>query len=197
MIASAQDAETGNNQMPWFALQVRTRVERSVALNLQLQGYEWLLPTYKARRRWSDRIKDVELPLFPGYLFCRFDPEQRFPIVKTPGVIQVVGIGKKPVPVNEAEISAIQTIVRSGLPRQPWPYLILGERVRIEEGALRGLEGILLSLKGQHRIVVSVTLLQRAVALEISREWVCPVRPQAETHLGALAAWPAAREAIC
>ncbi len=190
-----QNPEAGRRRRPWFALQVRSRIERSVAVNLQVQGYEWFFPTYKARRRWSDRVKDVELPLFPGYLFCRFDPEDRFPVVKTPGVIQIVGIGKKPVPVNEAEISAIQTIIRSGLPRQPWPYLILGQRVRIEQGALRGLEGILLSLKGQHRIVVSITLLQRAVALEISREWVCPVRPQAETHLRTLAAWPAAGEA--
>jgi transcription antitermination factor NusG len=156
----------------WYALQVRGRNEKAIASLLSNQDYECFLPVYKCRRRWSDRIKEIELPLFPGYLFCRFDPHHRLPILVTPGVLSVVGVARKPMPVEEAEIRAIETVVSSGLPTQPWPFLHLGDRVRIDSGALRGLEGILLEFKGQYRIVVSVTLLQRSVAVEIDSAWV-------------------------
>src|SRR5271163_2792869 len=113
---------------PWFALQVRTRYEAGVADQLSRQGYDRFLPLYKLRKRWSDRIKQVEAPLFPGYLFCRFDPQKRLPILKTPGVIQIVGYNRAPTPIEEAEIDAIQTLVASGLPNQPWPFLETGDR---------------------------------------------------------------------
>src|SRR5713226_1928435 len=148
---------------PWFALQVKSRYENSVATHLAGKGYEWFLPLQKSRRRWSDRIKEIEQPLFPGYVFCRFDPLARLPILITPGVIRIVGIGKTPIPIEDSEILSIQTIVKSGLPSQPWPFLQIGERVRIDSGPLEGLEGILLQSKANHRLVVSVTLLQRSV----------------------------------
>ena len=161
--------------LPWYAVRVRSRSETSVAAYLRNQGLEAFLPTYEDTRRWSDRLRRVELPLFPGYLFCRFDLLDRLPILKVPGVIHVVGVGRQPVPINDAEIAAVQMIVRSGLPRQPWPYLQVGQRVRVESGALSGLEGVLLSLKGEHRVVVSVTLLQRSVSLEVDVSWVRPI----------------------
>ena len=117
---------------PWFAVQTRSRYENLVATLLRGKGYELFLPIYKSRRRWSDRIKELELPLFPGYLFCRFNPLDRFPILVTPGVMQVVGVGKSPIPVDDLEIAALKTAIRSGLPRQPWPFLQVGQRVRIE-----------------------------------------------------------------
>ena len=163
---------------PWFALQTRCRYESFVAKQLRHKGYDILLPLYECRRRWSDRIKELELPLFPGYLFCRFNPLDRFPIVVTPGVLQVVGIGKSPVPVDDAEIAAIQTAVQSGLPRQPWPFLQIGQRVRVECGPLCGLEGILVDFKGRHRLVLSATLLQRSVAVEMDAAWVSPIPKQ-------------------
>src|ERR1700734_3286808 len=91
---------------PWFALQVRTRNEAGVAEQLSGRGYERFLPHYKVRKRWSDRIKEVDSPLFPGYLFCRFDPQDRLPILKTPGVMQIVGFKNGPVAVDESEIQA-------------------------------------------------------------------------------------------
>ncbi|MFQ5737595.1 MAG: UpxY family transcription antiterminator [Acidobacteriota bacterium] len=176
----------------WFALQVRTRHEKSVAALLRGQGYECFLPLYKCRRRWSDRIKEIDQPLFPGYLFCWFNPRHRLPIVMTPGVVLIVGRGRTPIPVEEHEISAIQTIVESGLPSHPWPFLRIGERVRVEYGALRGLEGHLLDFKGRHRIVVSVALLQRSVAVDIDSAWVSPVGGQrrAPTPGVDTRAWP-------
>lgn len=157
---------------PWFALQIRMRHEMSVADHLQGKGYEWFLPMYKARRRWSDRVKEVDSPLFPGYLFCRFNPHDRLPILKTPGVTQVVGYNHVPVPVDEDEIEAIRRLVASGLPNFPCAFLQVGSKVRIEAGALRGLEGILTELKGKRRLVLSITLLQRSVAVEIDSDAV-------------------------
>jgi transcription antitermination factor NusG len=162
---------------PWFALQVRTRQEASVAQQLNGQGYERFLPLYKVRKRWSDRIKEVNAPLFPGYLFCRFNPQDRLPILKTPGVIQVVGFNNGPAAVDEAEIRSIQTLVTAGVPHQPWPFLAAGDRVRIESGPLLGLEGILIDVKRSHRLVLSVTLLQRSVAVEIDSALITAISP--------------------
>src|SRR5579863_1769168 len=162
------------HEFPWFALQVRTRHETGVAGFLEAKGYEQLVPLYKSRKRWSDRIKVTDAPLFPGYLFCRFDPQYRLPILKTPGVIQIVGYNRVPTPIDETEIKAIQTLVASGLPAQPWPFLAIGDRVRIESGALRGLDGIVVKLKENHRLVVSISLLRRSVAVEIDSALVEP-----------------------
>ncbi len=161
----------------WFALQVRTRWESSTAMLLSGKGYQTLLPTYQTKKRWNGRLRQLTAPLFPGYVFCQFDALNRLPILVTPGVIAVVGRGRVPVPVDDAEISAIQTVVSSGLRAEPWPYLEIGQKIRIESDALYGLEGVLIKLKGNHRIVVSVSLLHRSVALEIDRTCVSPLGP--------------------
>jgi len=162
----------------WYALQVRTRWETSASLVLSGKGYETLLPTYKTKKRWSGRAKEVHLPLFPGYVFCRFNVQNRLPVLVTPGVIAVVGCGRVPLAVDDSEICAIQTIVSTGLRAEPWPFLELGQKVRIERNPLQGLEGILISFKGNHRIVLSVSLLRRSVALEIDQSCVTPIGSQ-------------------
>jgi transcription antitermination factor NusG len=162
---------------PWYALQVRPRFEKVVASTLLSKGYEGFLPLYRHRSKWSDRIKEVELPLFSGYMFCRFDVNKRLPILVTPGVIQVVGIGRMPHPVDDEEIEALKAIVISGLRAEPLSYLNVGRRIRIEIGPLAGVEGIVTTLKGTHRLVVSVHLLQRSVSVEIDESWVLPVSP--------------------
>jgi len=167
---AALGGHTGRH--PWYALQVRSRHEMGVARHLHGMGYEEFLPLYECRKQWSDRIKEVQVPLFPGYLFCRFDLQDRLPILKTPGVIQVVGYNRQPIPVDEDEIKSIQTVVSSGIPNQPWPFLKVGERVRIESGPLRGLEGVLVEFKGNRRLILSVSLLQRSVAVEMDAAFV-------------------------
>ena len=176
--------QPGNSTYPWFALRVRSHFENTVATVLGGKGYEWFLPQYKSRRAWSDRIKEIQLPLFPGYVFCRFDPQHRLPVLTTPGIVSVVGIGKMPVPIDDAEIAAIQATVQSGLPSRPWPFLQVGQKVRVESGPLSGLEGILLDLKRQHRLVMSVTLLQRSVAVEVDCAWVVRIDQQDRTCTG-------------
>jgi transcription antitermination factor NusG len=169
-------SEKSSGQLSWFALQVRSRRESIVATQLLGQGYECFLPLYRSIRRWSDRTKELEQPLFPGYLFCRFDFLNCRSLLMTPGVQQVVGNGRSPIQVEESELESIRQALRSGLPNQPWPYLHVGERVRVNYGSLNNLEGILINFKGSHRVVLSVTLLQRSVAMEIDLGWVTPVR---------------------
>ena len=175
---TSQDLD--GRQFPWYALQVRSQHERGVAEFLRGGGFDWFLPLYKCRKRWSDRVKEVEVPLFPGYLFCRFNAHDRLPILKTPGVIQIVGYNRQPVEIDEAEIGAIRTLVGSGMASQPWPYLHVGDRVQIESGPLQGMSGILTNFKGKHRLIVSITLLQRAVAVEIDGALVTPLGASAE-----------------
>jgi transcription antitermination factor NusG len=163
--------------LPWYALRVRPRFEKQIASTLLSKGYEGFLPLYRHRSRWSDRIREIQLPLFPGYLFCRFDINKRLPILITPGVMHVVGIAKTPHPIEDYEIEALQAIAISGLQTEPRSYLNVGQRVRIEIGPLAGVEGILMTLKGNCRLVVSVTLLQRSVAVEIDESWVLPISP--------------------
>ena len=166
--------------LPWYALQCWVRKESLIVTQLETQGFDCFLPKYKSVREWSDRKKEVEQPLFPGYVFCRFEYSQRRPIVVTPGVLQVVGCGRTPMPVEQREIEAIQLAIASEVPTQPWPYLAIGERVRIHTGKLSGLEGILVNFKGNHRVVLSVSLLQRSVALEVDLAWVTSLEKRSE-----------------
>jgi transcription antitermination factor NusG len=162
----------------WYALQVHARKEQLVTSQLENRSLECFLPTYKSLRKWSDRTKEIQQALFPGYVFCRFDYECRQPVVMTNGVMQVVGNGKTATPIAEAEIEALQVAVRSGVPSQPWPYLRTGEYVQINYGHLAGLHGFLVNFKGNHRVVLSVTLLQRSLALEVELGWLTPVATQ-------------------
>jgi|SRR5579862_401605 len=171
----------------WFALRVKSNREKIVADALKGKGYEEFLPLYRSRRRWTDRFQDIDLPLFPGYVFCRFDVQYRLPLLTIPSVVQIVGIGKVPYPVDNAEIAAIQTLVASGFSVQPWPFLEVGHRVRIEEGPLRGVEGLVTDIQGAGQLVVSITLLQRSVAVAIDRRWARPLTAQHVPHSPELA----------
>lgn len=170
-------------QMSWYGLQVRPRFEKAVSEILKGKGYEEFLPLYRAKNRWSDRLKTVELPLFQGYLFCRMDVNRRLPVLTTPGVRSIVGCGKMPAPVDPEQMEAVFRLVRSGVAMLPWPYLREGQRVRINRGAMKDVEGLLISIKKQYRLVVSVTLLQRSVSVEIDRDAITPIAPSIEKQL--------------
>lgn len=170
---------------PWFAIRTRPRCERMAAEQLQHKGYEPFLPTYVERRRWSDRFKDVECPMFADYLFCRIDRERTTRIVTTPGVLGIVGMARQPVPIDDEEIAALQRVVASRRGVTPWPFLHIGERVRVDAGTLAGLEGMLVDVRGGQRVVVSIRLLQRAVAVELHADAVSPVNPLGGVHWAA------------
>ena len=175
------------DQWPWFAIQARTSREKITKLFLENRGFDCFLPLAKASHRWSDRVKQFELPLFPGYLFCRMNPQDRLPVLQAPGVIQIVGVGKMPLPVAEEEIEAIQLASASGLATMPWPYMQVGNVARIEGGPLRGLTGVIVKIKSGMKLVLSVSLLQRSVAVEIDRDWVSVLPPAKTPTIGASA----------
>jgi transcription antitermination factor NusG len=161
--------------LSWFALRTRSNFEQPAAAVLRNKGFEDFLPVSATRKRWSDRMKTVETPLFPGYVFCRFDVQKRLPVLTTPGIVGIVGVGKQPAPIPDQEIERVRRIATSGLAAQPWPFLRVGERILIERGPLAGIEGILLRMKGELRLVASIDLLQRSIAVEVERDWVKPV----------------------
>jgi transcription antitermination factor NusG len=167
--------QIASDAKPWHAVRVRSRFEYTTSNLLRDKGYEQFLPLYRSRRRWSDRVKEVDMPLFPGYVFCRLDASEPLRVLTTPGVVHIVCAGRTPVPVDEREIAALQEICGSGLPLQPWPYLEVGRRVSIERGPLTGTEGVVIEMKGRYRLVVSISMLQRSVAAEIDRDWIRPV----------------------
>jgi transcription antitermination factor NusG len=152
-------------------LQIRTKREHFTAELLRDKGCDVLLPVHTVRRRWSDREKTLQQPLFPGYLFCRVDLGDGVRVVDTPGVIRFVGFGRTPAPVPDVEIEAVRIVSSSELPVRPCPFMKAGDLVEIKEGPLRGAEGVLVS-EGDPHLVVSITLLRRSIAVKVDRTWV-------------------------
>ena len=172
-------------RLHWFALHVRSNHEWRVADSLQTKGFEKFLPVYRVRRRWSDRMRDVDQPWFRGYVFSRFVVERRLPVLTIPGVIDIVGNGRTPTPVDDSEIEGLQRVARGMLAAEPWPYLRVGEAVRVDRGPLAGLEGRLTTIRKPARLVLTVSLLQRAVAVEIDEQCVTPITQSWPHRLGA------------
>jgi len=162
---------------PWFALHIKSNFEKIASTILEAKGLEVYFPSFVQKKRWSDRIKAIERPLFPGYLFCRFNPENRLPILMTQGVFSIVGAAGMPSPVSEIEIRSIQKMVASGLALRPWPFQQVGQHVVIEKGPLAGTEGMILEFKNDYRLLVSIKLLQRSVIAEIDAETARATRP--------------------
>lgn len=160
---------------PWFALRVKPKHEKTASSALGAKGYECFLPLYLSRRKYGGRFKNFHLPLFPGYTFARFDPDDRLGILKTDSVLSILGNGKELVSVPDEEIETLQLVVKSKLAVHAHPFLNIGDRVRLAEGPLRGSEGILVRTEGNDHLVVSVTILQRSLSLQIERAWVRPL----------------------
>ena len=155
------------NVLHWYALRTRSRHEKMVRDQLLHQGIEPLLPTVKRLSQWKDRKKEIEVPLFSGYCFVRFNAEQKLPVLKTIGVVDIVGGGQRPESIPDEEISAIQTLMSSVLPYDPHPYLQEGMKVEVVRGPLQGVQGILLRKEKRHRLILGVRLIQQAAAVEI------------------------------
>jgi len=168
-------AEACRNTMNWFALTVKPQHERAAAEQLASKSLDSYVPLYRSRRWWSDRVKIVELPLFPRYVFCRFSFAERLQVLSTPSVTSIVTFEGKPCPVSDIEIDYVKRIVGSNFPIFPWPLLHVGQRVRICKGALAGVEGILTREKAAYWVVVSVEIMQRAIAVEIERDLLEPI----------------------
>jgi transcription antitermination factor NusG len=172
-----EDSKISGN---WYALQVRAARETLVAELLQGKGYNVFLPTYRPRRQRPDKGKhDRAQPLFPGYLFCRLVLKDRsVPVITTRFVQRIVRIGTTPSPISDEDLQAVQTVCESGLPYGPFPYPEPGCMVRITEGPLAGLQGTLVRLAGHDRLVISISMLRRSVAVQISADWADLISPR-------------------
>jgi len=159
----------------WFAVYTTSRHEKTIAEHFALREIESFLPLYRAQRLWKNGCKmDLQLPLFPSYIFVRIAAHKRVRVLEVPGVLSLVGASGRPAPLPESEIEAL----RSSLPFvncEPHPYLVIGERVRIRSGSLEGMEGVLLRKKGLLRVVLSLDLIMKSVAVEVDAENVDPV----------------------
>jgi transcription antitermination factor NusG len=176
---------------PWYAVRVKSNCEQVVSNQLHGAGLEQYLPSYRSQRRWSDRLKEIDVPLFPGYVFARFNLGDRIPLLRLSGVVGIVGFGRQPAPIPEEEISAVRRMLSCSSDCLPWPFLRAGELVQIQHGPLAGLQGIFVQTKGRYRLVVSVDLLQRSVGVEVDRDSVRPLKgllPQAGIDTKGLAA---------
>jgi transcription antitermination factor NusG len=159
----------------WYALQVMPRRENKALLLLDSKGYESCLPTYQARRTWSDRVKVLEQPLFPGYVFCRV-PEAAFGLVlTTPGLGRFVTVGGIPCPISDDEISSLARVSKSGLAALPCPYFRVNQKVKVVSGLFAGLAGAVLRVENQRRLVVSVDAIERSFSIAIDEADVVPL----------------------
>jgi len=164
--------EAGNS---WHALTVKHNFECAVGRHLNDRGFESFVPLYQARRQWSDRVKTIDLPLFSGYVFSSFDSRCRHFVDRIPGVTGLVSFGREAAVVDPVELNGIRAVMRSGLYVEPWPFLGTGRKVSIERGPLKGLSGIVERTKSSCRLVLSVTMLNRSVVVELDRDWVLPI----------------------
>jgi transcription termination/antitermination protein NusG len=164
---SQTDQTDQTDHLRWYALRTKSRHEKLVRDQLDKHGIEPLLPTVKRLSQWTDRKKEIEVPLFSGYCFVRFSQREKMSVQKVTGVVEIVSSGNKPEPIPDEEIESLKTLMTSVLPYDPHPYLHEGMKVEVVRGPLRGVHGILLRKEKRHRLVVGVRLIQQAAAVEI------------------------------
>jgi len=172
-----------HNPSSWFALTVHPKHEHLAARSLRSRGFEVYLPFHRARRRWSDRSKSLDMVLFPGYLFCRFDTPDKLRVMTTPSVRGIVRSGRELIPVDDAEIASIRTLIASGRPIDVCPFLHVGQHVRISHGPFESVRGVIVRADDNWRVVVSVEALGCSVSVEVDADQLLPDRkPPANIH---------------
>jgi transcription antitermination factor NusG len=159
----------------WFAVYTRSNHERTCADQMSRRSIEHFFPTHEAVRRWKDRQKRLSLPLFPGYVFVLISLDERRSVLVIPGVVQMVGFGDRPAPIDDHEIENLRSILSQGAVAEPHPYLGVGQSVRIARGVLAGLEGVLVRKKGQLRLLISIELIRQSATIEVDAADVEPV----------------------
>lgn len=151
----------------WYAAYTSANHEKRVAEQLGVRAVEHFLPVYESVRRWKDRRVTLQMPLFPGYVFVRVALRDRLQVQQVPGVAHLVGFAGSPAALPDEEIEALRSSLKSGVRAEPHPYLTVGRRVQISRGPMAGMQGILLQRKGKLRVVISIELIQRSVAVEM------------------------------
>jgi len=159
----------------WYAVSVRPRHEKMVTRHLEHQGLNHFLPVYRSVRRWKDRRKELDMALFPGYVFVNLNLRDRLRVLRAPGAVQFVTFQGQPATIPDSEIRALESSLSAGLRLQPHPYLHQGARVRLKRGPLVGAEGIMIRRKERFRLVLSIDLIMRSVVFEVDEADVEPL----------------------
>lgn len=165
--SSIESPETSYFTPRWYAAYTYARHEKRVAEHLQRIGVESYLAIYTATRQWNKRRVQVEMPLFPGYVFVRIPLAERLRVLSAPSVAYLVGMKGEPVPLADEEIEPIRSCLSRQLKAEPFAYLNAGSRVRVVAGPLCGLEGVIVRRHSNARFVVSIDLIMRSIAIDI------------------------------
>jgi transcription antitermination factor NusG len=160
----------------WYALYTSSRHEKQVAAFLSQRDVEFFLPLYNSIRRWKDRRVELQLPLFPGYIFVHVALRNRLTVLTAPGAVRFVAFNGRPAVLPETDLTRLRSGLDYGVSAQPHPYLQVGRRVRVRGGPLAGIEGILVRKKERFRLVVSIDLIMRSIAVEVDAADVEPIR---------------------
>jgi transcription antitermination factor NusG len=182
LLAMGNEAEAGSSdalgETRWYAVRTRSRHEKIATQQLESRGLETFLPLVNQVRQWSDRRKEVELPLFSGYCFVRLNyssSERRLGVLQTHGVVSFVGVQRTGVPIPDSQIEDLRTLLDNKIPMKERAFLRVGQRVRVRGGALDGVEGILASQSGERSLVLSIESIQRSLAIRVEGYDVEPV----------------------
>lgn len=167
----------GESEACWYAIRTRSRHEKVAVRELQAIGVSAFLPLVNVIRQWSDRRTSVELPLFPGYAFVRvaYFSDERVRVLRTTGVVSFVGPGAAASSIPEEQIESIKTILLGKIPVEEHPFLQVGQRIRVRNGSLSGVEGILVAFKGTRSLVISVEPIQRSLRIKLDDYEVEPI----------------------
>jgi len=163
------------NRLSWFAVQTLSRHEKRVRAQLAERSVEHFLPTTRRINQWSDRKKEVEVPLFTGYCFARLSGADRLPVLRSQGVVRFVGCAGRPEPIPDEEIESLRKLLNTSSEFVGYPYLKEGMFVEVMRGPLQGVKGRLIREARSARLVLSITLIQRAIAIEINADHVAPL----------------------
>ena len=172
--ATVTERPTLRGLLRWHAIYTCSRHEKSVSRQLREKQIDCFLPLYRSVRRWKDRRKELELPLFPGYVFVHIDDEDRLRVLQSPGVTYFVSCGGRPAVIEDRELESLRSGVMNGACAEPHPYLKVGRRVRVKHGPMAGMEGILVRKKDRYRVVISIEIIMRSVAVEVDEADVEP-----------------------
>ena len=170
--------ETQSDHIAWYVIRTRAQHENVVRDQIASRGIEVFLPLVDRMRQWKDRKKLISFPLFPGYCFVRFSPEDRLSVLTAPGVVEILGNSQGPLPVPDDEVEGVRRLVTSTLKHDPHPYLKEGMAVEVKRGALTGLRGIMVRKGAKARFVISVNLIGQAVSVELDADDLAPIKPK-------------------
>jgi transcription antitermination factor NusG len=168
----------------WYAAYTYPRHEKAVMKQLESKSIEAFLPLFLTENRWKDRRVQIQNPLFPGYVFTRINLSERNRVLAIPGVIRMLSFNGLPAPIDDSEIEAVRLCMERGAPLEPYPFLEIGDRVRVRSGVLKGLEGLISRCKDERRLIVPISLINQSVAVDIDIQLLEPLDTRDINHHG-------------